>query len=94
MDASESGAMMTPARLNIGRAGSRYTTASILKFRADHARAVDAVMAEVSVDWPSNNGLAEFYSEATTRDQYLHRPERGRRLRADQIAKLKMLNRR
>jgi ethanolamine ammonia-lyase small subunit len=89
----ESDGVVTPARLNVGRAGSRYTTASMLKFRADHARAVDAVMTEVSADWPRRNGLAEFHSEAATRDEYLHRPERGRRLRQDEIAKLRALNR-
>ncbi len=83
----------TPARLNIGRAGARYTTASMLKFRADHARAVDAVMTEVSADWPRKNGLPEFHSEVATRDEYLRHPERGRRLRVDEIAKLKALNR-
>ena len=87
------GAEDTPARLNIGRAGSRYLTAALLKFRADHARAVDAVMTEVSADWPRKNGLIEFHSEAATRDEYLHRPESGRRLRRDEIAKLKALNR-
>jgi ethanolamine ammonia-lyase small subunit len=94
MDNSESTQAMTRARLNIGRAGSRYTTAALLKFRADHARAVDAVMTEVRVGWPRKHALSEFCSEAATRDEYLHRPERGRRVRADQIAKLKMLNRR
>jgi ethanolamine ammonia-lyase small subunit len=92
MSTRESGGVATPARLDVGRAGSRYTTASMLKFRADHARAVDAVMTEVSADWPRKNGLAEFHSEAATRDEYLHRPERGRRLRVDEIAKLKAFN--
>jgi ethanolamine ammonia-lyase small subunit len=87
------GETATPARLNIGRAGARYTTSSMLKFRADHARAVDAVMTEVGADWPRKNGLPEFHSEAATRDEYLRHPERGRRLRADEIAKLKALNR-
>ncbi len=82
----------TPARLNIGRAGTRYTTGSLLKFRADHARAVDAVMTEVSGDWPGAHGLADFHSQARTRDEYLHRPERGRRLRVDEISRLKALN--
>lgn len=84
--------IITPARLNIGRAGPRYTTSSLLKFRADHARAVDAVMTEVSREWARKNGLAEFHSEASSRDEYLHFPERGRRLRHDEIAKLKGLN--
>jgi ethanolamine ammonia-lyase small subunit len=92
MNVHESDGAATPARLNIGRAGARYTTASLLKFRADHARAVDAVMTEVSSDWPRKNGLVEFHSEAATRDEYLHRPERGRRLRYDQIEKIKALN--
>jgi ethanolamine ammonia-lyase small subunit len=82
------------ARLNIGRAGARYRTSALLTFRADHARAVDAVMTEVGADWPRRNRLIEFHSEATTRDEYLHRPERGRRLPHDEIAKLKALNRR
>jgi len=90
---NKSGSIVTPARLNIGRAGSRYPTASMLKFRADHARAVDAVMTEVSAEWPRKNGLAEFHSKASTRDEYLHNPERGRRLRGDEIAKLKALDR-
>lgn len=64
----------------------------MLKFRADHARAVDAVMTEVGADWPRRNGLVEFHSEAITRDDYLLRPERGRRLRKSEIAKLKALN--
>ncbi len=92
MSADESDGAETPARLNIGRAGTRYRTSALLKFRADHARAVDAVMTEVGADWPRRNGLDEFHSEAATRDEYLHRPERGRRLRHSEIAKLKALN--
>jgi ethanolamine ammonia-lyase small subunit len=90
--ADDSDGVVTPARLNIGRTGTRYTTSSMLKFRADHARAVDAVITEVSAEWPRKNGLAELHSEAATRDEYLHRPERGRRLRGDQIVQLKALN--
>src|SRR5258708_610813 len=47
----------TPARLGLGRAGPRYTTAAMLSLRADHARAVDAVMTEVARHWPRRNGL-------------------------------------
>jgi len=93
LTAGQSGVeVSTPARLNIGRAGSRYTTAAMLKFRADHARAVDAVLTEVSAKWPRENQLAEFHSGAATREEYLHHPERGRRLRGDEIARLKALN--
>lgn len=70
----------TPARLGVGRAGSRYTTAAMLAMRADHARAVDAVTTSVAPDWPRRNGLLELHSQAATRDDYLRYPERGRRL--------------
>ena len=70
----------TPARLGVGRAGSRYTTAAMLSLRADHARAVDAVMTEVARDWPRRNRLLEVHSQALTREDYLRYPERGRRL--------------
>jgi ethanolamine ammonia-lyase small subunit len=70
----------TPARLGLGRAGPRYTTAAMLSLRADHARAVDAVMTEVARDWPRRNGLLEVHSQALTREDYIRYPERGRRL--------------
>jgi ethanolamine ammonia-lyase small subunit len=81
----------TPARLGVGHAGPHYTTAAMLQFRADHARAVDAVTTEVPKDWPKHHGLTEFASEAASRDEYLRFPERGRRLRMDEIAPLKRL---
>ncbi len=82
----------TPARLGLGRAGPRYTTAAMLSLRADHARAVDAVMTEVAQDWPRRNGLLEVHSQAATREDYLRYPERGRRLTdadARRVARLK-----
>ena len=91
-ESSESDPVLTPARLGVGRAGTRYTTASMLKFRADHARAVDAVMTEVAAEWPRKNGLIEFHSQVETREEYLLRPERGRRLRSNEVAKLRALN--
>src|SRR5205814_1705442 len=33
----------TPARIAVGRAGTRYRTNTMLRFRADHAAAKDAV---------------------------------------------------
>ncbi|MGA9721207.1 MAG: ethanolamine ammonia-lyase subunit EutC [Candidatus Binatus sp.] len=82
----------TPARLGLGCAGPRYTTAAMLSLRADHARAVDAVMTEVAQDWPRRNGLLEVHSQADTRQDYLLYPERGRRLNdadAKRVAHLK-----
>ena len=82
----------TPARLGLGRAGSRYTTAAMLALRADHARAVDAVLTLVARDWPQRNGLLEVHSQALTREDYIRYPARGRRLTdadAARVARLK-----
>ena len=37
----------TPARIAVGRTGPRYKTNTMLRFRADHAAAKDAVVSEV-----------------------------------------------
>ena len=47
----------TPARIGISRAGTRYTTNTMLRFRADHASAVDAVYTDVSEEFLNANNL-------------------------------------
>ncbi|MFO0902808.1 MAG: ethanolamine ammonia-lyase subunit EutC [Pirellulales bacterium] len=85
----------TPARLFVGRAGGSYRTATQLQLRSDHAAAVDAVWRELDLvaDWG-----AAFCREwdfclattlAATKDEYLRRPDRGRRLSADSWAALR-----
>jgi ethanolamine ammonia-lyase small subunit len=64
----------------------------MLRFRADHARAVDAVMTEVAPEWAGRHGMIELRSEAASREEYLLRPERGRRLRGEDVARLRRLN--
>ena len=81
----------TPARLDVGRAGSRYTTPAMLALRADLARAVDAVMTTIPRDWARRNGLMEVHSEALTREDYLRYPERGRRITKVGLARVKNL---
>src|SRR2546430_2381457 len=81
----------TPARLDVGRAGPRYTTSAMLQFRADHARAVDAVRNEIPKHWAKRHRMMEVASEAASRELYLLHPEAGRRLRASDAAKLKRL---
>ncbi len=82
----------TPARLGVGRAGSRYTTAALLQFRADHARAIDAVITEVSPQWVKRSGLIEVRSRATTRQDFLLRPELGRMLVDADAGRLRRLS--
>ena len=69
----------TPARLGCGKAGSRYKTLTMLRFRADHAAAQDAVFSQVSEDFAKKNGMVEVQTECGSKDEYLTRPDKGRR---------------
>ena len=69
----------TPARLGLGRTGARYRTASMLRFRADHAAAQDSVFSLVDSDFYKKNGMAFVQTMCKDKDQYLTRPDLGRR---------------
>ncbi len=68
----------TPARLGSGRAGPRYKTLTMLRFRADHAAAQDAVFSQVPEDFPEKNGLTAVQTLCRSKDEYLTRPDHGR----------------
>ena len=68
----------TPARLGSGKAGPRYKTLTMLRFRADHAAAQDAVFSQVPEDYAKNNGLLPVQTRCKSKDEYLTRPNKGR----------------
>ena len=68
----------TPARLGSGRAGPRYKTLTMLRFRADHAAAQDAVFSQVPEDYAEKNGLVALQTRCKDKDEYLTRPDKGR----------------
>lgn len=68
----------TPARLEIGRAGSRYKTKAYLDFRAAHAAANDAVMSEVSKETLDDLGVFEVKTKCHDKYEMLTRPDYGR----------------
>ena len=68
----------TPARLGSGRAGPRYKTLTMLRFRADHAAAQDAVFSQVPEDFAEKNGLVAVQTRCQSKDEYLTRPDHGR----------------
>ncbi len=68
----------TPARICIGRSGPRYLTIPWLRFRADHAAAMDAVFSEVSEEFLNKLNLFSVTTEAKNKDEYLTRPDLGR----------------
>src|SRR3954463_10838107 len=80
---------LTPARVGLGRAGASLPTKALLEFTLDHARARDAVHAGFDragiVSGLQGLGLAalEVGSEASTRQDYLRRPDLGRTLDRD-----------
>jgi len=75
----------TPARIGIGRAGTRPKTMSWLRFLADHAVAQDAVFLDVSDEFLKHNNLLNVQSAATNKDEFLTRPDLGRRLSEDAV---------
>jgi ethanolamine ammonia-lyase small subunit len=76
----------TPARILVGRAGPAYRTATQLELRQDHAAALDAVHAELDLvkdfgqEFVERWRLFEVPSQATSKTEYLMRPDLGRRL--------------
>lgn len=70
----------TPARVAVGRAGSRPKTSTLLKFRFDHAAAVDAVYGEVSQDILDKLNLFTVNTKVEEKEVYIRRPDLGRRL--------------
>ena len=70
--------LRTPARLGCGRAGPRYKTLTMLRFRADHAAAQDAVFSQMPEDFGEKNGLVSVKTKCESKDMYLTRPDLGR----------------
>jgi len=79
----------TPARLGSGRAGPRYKTLTMLRFRADHAAAQDAVFSELADDFGEKNGLVSVQTQCKDKDEYLTRPDKGRRFDEENAAKIR-----
>ena len=68
----------TPARLGSGKAGARYKTLTMLRFRADHAAAQDAVFSEVDTEFAKRHDLLPTKTRCDSKDEYLTRPDLGR----------------
>jgi len=76
----------TPARILAGRAGAAYRTSTQLELREAHAAARDAVRAELDLEsalgaaFIKEWNLFEVRTEARSKEEYLLRPDLGRRL--------------
>jgi len=88
---------LTPARVALGRSGASLPTGALLGFTLDHARARDAVHAAFDAS-ALVAALGELglhanpvASRASSRREYLARPDLGRRLDPDSAARLAAL---
>ncbi|HIY17184.1 MAG TPA: ethanolamine ammonia-lyase subunit EutC [Candidatus Intestinimonas stercorigallinarum] len=79
----------TVARLGVWRAGPRYRTNTFLRFRADHAVAMDAVFTDVPEDLLEKAGLFTVQTLCDSKDTYLTRPDLGRRFSDETVAELR-----
>ncbi|RAP31204.1 Ethanolamine ammonia-lyase light chain [Brevibacillus laterosporus] len=79
----------TPARLGIWRAGPRYKTETILRFRADHAAAQDAVFSNVDEQFLKDMNLFTVQTLCKDKDEYLTRPDLGRKISDEGLQKIK-----
>ncbi len=74
----------TPARVLLGRAGTAYRTSTQLALRRDHAAARDAVHTELALEQVASPdvrqrlGLFEVQTQASSKSEYLMRPDLGR----------------
>ena len=79
----------TPARLGVGRAGTRYKTITALRFRADHAAAQDSVFSYVSEDFIKKNNLIPVETKCKDKDEYITRPDLGRNFNEETLKFIK-----
>ena len=70
----------TPARIAIGKCGTRQKTAPYLNFLADHAAAQDAVFMDVSDEFLQKNNLLKVQTIVKDKDEYLMKPDLGKKL--------------
>lgn len=75
----------TSARIGVGRAGDRPLTETILMFRADHALAIDSVTSIVDEKFVDELGLLKLHTRVKDKEEYITRPDLGRRLDDESI---------
>ena len=84
----------TPARVLVDRAGASYRTGTQLELRAAHAAARDAVRTELELNrdlgakFVQQWKLFEVATQAHSKDEYLLRPDLGRKFSEDAAEKI------
>ncbi len=83
----------TPARVLVGRSGTRPLTSTWLKFRVDHALARDAICGELDQNFIQEfavvNGYPYVKSSVCSKDEFIQFPPRGKIVEEQTLAQLK-----
>jgi len=84
---------LTPARIGVGRSGTRPLTQALIKFWADHAEAKDAVKSKLSEQFVEKfcrqYEALSISSLAQNREEFVLFPPRGKRLNTETLDMLK-----
>ncbi len=78
----------TTALVGIGHVGTRYATDVVLQFQAELAVAHEAVGTELDDGWAEANGFLPVRSRVADHREFLLRPDHGRRLDDDSVARI------
>lgn len=79
----------TIAKIGVGRAGVRLRTKTLLEFLAGRAVAVEAVRSRLPDGFAAQvNAAVQVHTEAKDLDEFLVRPDLGRRLPPDQLQRV------
>jgi ethanolamine ammonia-lyase small subunit len=70
----------TTARIGVGKTGPRLLTRTLLTLRADHAKARDAVFADVDPNMLKKLNLFTIQTQCENKDVFITRPDLGRKL--------------
>jgi ethanolamine ammonia-lyase small subunit len=87
---ADKAAKHTTALVGIGHVGTRYATDVVLQFQAELAVAHEAVATELPDDWAEKQGLLALQSRVGSHREFLLRPDLGRRLSDESLARLEV----
>jgi ethanolamine ammonia-lyase small subunit len=79
----------TTARICVGRAGARYKTKTLLKLRADHAVAMDAVWSYVDEAVIDKLKFLKVQTLVKNKEEYIQRPDLGRKFSNETLEYIK-----
>lgn len=79
----------TNSRICLGRAGERCKTETLLRFRADHAVAMDAVWSSIDESIIDQLGFFKIQTLVEDKEQYVKRPDLGRLFSPETLSHVK-----